>query len=516
MANISLYELDGTIDPNDKVIGTDGTTGADQGKTKNYTIAQLGAYINALGVESVTTTDGAFIELTPNSPTIGQVVITADLSATGTPTATTGLRGDNTWGELGLEAINESGQNFYLSTDETVGYRLIGSDPANHGDIGERSIDLSKGLDTSYIASTSEMASGADLTAETRFGPTAAGTLVTGRNNVSRAVSSAIIGESNIMNGGPNSEPVYFVGGLIQGQANESYGLNYYNFQSGLRNLIGDKTLTAFSNNGFSPSTPIIYHGAQIGMKNELQGGYASIQLGYGLLGSGPFCTTVGCANVDETLTPAVANTSGRNNLNPRFIVGTGDWAGPGSLPTIGTRRNGFVVMSDGTAKFPELTNAKIDAAGDDSAVTKGWVNANAAAGTIDGSGTANYLPVWQDADTLTDSFIQATYSASAGLLTLGVNADIDIGIDDVIGDEAYRFAINGTTQFAIRETGISTPKTISAQEYIKVGQSTDVATGSNVGAIRYRSDANNSYAEMVMQTGASTYAWVIIQQNSW
>ena len=45
MANISLYQLDSTIDGSDKVIGTDGTTGADQGKTKNFTISALGAHI---------------------------------------------------------------------------------------------------------------------------------------------------------------------------------------------------------------------------------------------------------------------------------------------------------------------------------------------------------------------------------------------------------------------------------------------------------------------------------------
>ena len=48
-------------------------------------------------VETVTTTDGQFIELTPNSPTSGAVAVTADLSATGTPSSTTFLRGDNTW-----------------------------------------------------------------------------------------------------------------------------------------------------------------------------------------------------------------------------------------------------------------------------------------------------------------------------------------------------------------------------------------------------------------------------------
>ena len=46
MANISTYLTDVTIDPNDKVIGSDGTTGADQGVTKNYTISSLGTYFS--------------------------------------------------------------------------------------------------------------------------------------------------------------------------------------------------------------------------------------------------------------------------------------------------------------------------------------------------------------------------------------------------------------------------------------------------------------------------------------
>ena len=49
------------------------------------------------GVTSVNTTDGTYINLTPNSATSGAVTVTAELSATGTPSATKFLRGDNTW-----------------------------------------------------------------------------------------------------------------------------------------------------------------------------------------------------------------------------------------------------------------------------------------------------------------------------------------------------------------------------------------------------------------------------------
>ena len=61
------------------------------------TNASSGSTIPSNIVETVTTTDGQFIDLTPNSPTSGAVAVTADLSATGTPSSTTFLRGDNTW-----------------------------------------------------------------------------------------------------------------------------------------------------------------------------------------------------------------------------------------------------------------------------------------------------------------------------------------------------------------------------------------------------------------------------------
>ena len=48
-------------------------------------------------VETVVTTNGTFIDLTPTTAASGDVTITADLSAGGTPSDTTYLRGDNSW-----------------------------------------------------------------------------------------------------------------------------------------------------------------------------------------------------------------------------------------------------------------------------------------------------------------------------------------------------------------------------------------------------------------------------------
>ena len=46
MARIQTYDLDLTIHDDDKVIGTDGVPGANNGLTKNYTVGELKAHIN--------------------------------------------------------------------------------------------------------------------------------------------------------------------------------------------------------------------------------------------------------------------------------------------------------------------------------------------------------------------------------------------------------------------------------------------------------------------------------------
>lgn len=45
MAIINSYGNDGTIHGADKLIGSDGTTGADAGKTKNYTVSSLTSFV---------------------------------------------------------------------------------------------------------------------------------------------------------------------------------------------------------------------------------------------------------------------------------------------------------------------------------------------------------------------------------------------------------------------------------------------------------------------------------------
>lgn len=57
---------------------------------------------------------------------------------------------------------------------------------------------------------------------------------------------------------------------------------------------------------------------------------------------------------------------------------------------------------------------------------------------------------------------------------------------------------------------------TVKTTSSIQVGSNSNTASSTNAGSIRYRTSGNNSYVDMVMQTGASTYEWVNIVQNNW
>jgi len=91
------------------------------------------------GVTSLTATDGTFINLTPNTTQSGAATLTADLSATGTPSSTVYLRGDNTWspisgiyswsiqGGTGGPTTVASGTNITFAGGTNVTTTLVGS-----------------------------------------------------------------------------------------------------------------------------------------------------------------------------------------------------------------------------------------------------------------------------------------------------------------------------------------------------------------------------------------------------
>ena len=75
------------------------------------------------GVETITTTDGTYIDLTPNTPTLGNVTVTADLSAVdGTSTASDRfLTKANKWATIPFGDITEVQGGTYISVTNQTG-----------------------------------------------------------------------------------------------------------------------------------------------------------------------------------------------------------------------------------------------------------------------------------------------------------------------------------------------------------------------------------------------------------
>ena len=64
---------------------------------------------------------------------------------------------------------------------------------------------------------------------------------------------------------------------------------------------------------------------------------------------------------------------------------------------------------------------------------------------------------------------------------------------------------------------GTTSPSTrLQVDGGVQMADDTDAASADKVGTMRYRTSGNNSYVDMCMQTGATTYAWINIVQNNW
>lgn len=109
-ANIVLQRSDGTFSAVNLIRGN-GIALADNGNN--------GITISNLGVISVAASNTNFINMTPSAASIGNVSISASLSATGTPGPLTYLRGDNTWSTPVL-TVNTASTDFIDITPSTA------------------------------------------------------------------------------------------------------------------------------------------------------------------------------------------------------------------------------------------------------------------------------------------------------------------------------------------------------------------------------------------------------------
>jgi hypothetical protein len=89
-----------------------------------------------------------------------------------------------------------------------------------------------------------------------------------------------------------------------------------------------------------------------------------------------------------------------------------------------------------------------------------------------------------------------------------------DVGITSATaGDLLVR---NSNTWRNTKQLSGSYSITGSLNSTIQLPDNSATPSASNAGSMRYRVSGNNSYVDMVMQTGATTYTWVNIVQNNW
>ena len=111
MARIQIYPLDTDLDGADKLVGTDGTVGADLNKTKNFTLSDLKHFVRPCKV------------------------YTALLSQPGDTSAPTAIELDNTIGtitftyeDIGAYSATSAG---LFTADKTVTFCTVSTDPGN-------------------------------------------------------------------------------------------------------------------------------------------------------------------------------------------------------------------------------------------------------------------------------------------------------------------------------------------------------------------------------------------------
>ena len=223
-----------------------------------------------------------------------------------------------------------------------------------------------------------------------------------------------------------------------------------------------------------------------------------------------------------------------------------------GNGENVGSKSNALVLLKSGDLQLPSygLGNITATATYNLAVTSDGKVIEVATGGGgsgITGSGTAGYITKWSGTTAIGNSIIFES-GTEIGINNISPNHELDVTgdinldagslffsslgnaapdwsittdvsgdliIDEITGPENVIFRNGGNMGVGL--TGSTTPQAkLDVNGSIRMGDDSFLATASNVGTQRYRVSGNNSYVDMVMQTGATTYAWVNIVQNNW
>ncbi len=112
------------------------------------------------------------------------------------------------------------------------------------------------------------------------------------------------------------------------------------------------------------------------------------------------------------------------------------------------------------------------------------------------------------------NNYVELSSNVGGTVFTTKSNGIVEADIIFNIGSTEM-LRIDGTTS----NVGIGTSNPTSKLQVnggVQIANDTDTASVNKVGTIRYRTSGNNSYADMCMQTGATTYAWINLVQNNY
>lgn len=222
MTKIKLYAIDSVIHADDKVIGTDGVTGANNGRTKNYPITDLADWVNdqyVLPIATTTTLGGVIIG---DGITVdGSGVISVSVSAGQTSINT--LTGDLTISEgTGISVTDNGSDTITVSntfTDSPLelidegngdGIVLAGRTASNYGNVGNKAVDISHSnqSSTTYGATAEySFASGYLATASGLYSVSFSGTatgvnsLALGRQSSATSANAVALGSGSSATG---------------------------------------------------------------------------------------------------------------------------------------------------------------------------------------------------------------------------------------------------------------------------------------------------------------------------
>ena len=165
MARIKTYSLDGTINPADKLIGSDGEPGSNFGKTKNYSVSTLGDGL--ISLKSIITGSGTINTIpmfTPTGVKIGDSIITQGVSGQGV-TVTGQLNVTDDFYATGSTELFSTLSVQGASTFSNVSFQGVVFDGGgNPGTAGQVLSSTGAGGDTEWIDASGDGVTGAGTT----------------------------------------------------------------------------------------------------------------------------------------------------------------------------------------------------------------------------------------------------------------------------------------------------------------------------------------------------------------